>query len=108
MGTYIVIDRNGGDILRQQIFRLLIVFAPSRHVGGLRRVAQRRVVSRVAVLTGVLAIPGTESIEEGGGIVVVGNPRVADGVELCVCMVSSIVFHSWFCSFASTPRFSST
>ena len=27
MGTYIVIDRNGGNILRQQIFRLLIVFA---------------------------------------------------------------------------------
>ena len=82
MGTYIVIDRNGGDILRQQIFRLLIVFAPSRHVGGLRRVAQRRVVSRVAVLTGVLAITGTERIEESGGIVVIGDPGIADGKEL--------------------------
>ena len=82
MGTYIVIDRNGGNILRQQIFRLLIVFAPGRHVGGFRRIAQGLIVSRVAVLTGVLAITGTESIEEGGGIVVVGNPRVADGVEV--------------------------
>lgn len=85
MGMYIVIDWNGGNILCQQIFCLLIVFVLGCYVGGFCCIVQGFIVSRVVVLIGVFVIFGMESIEEGGGIVVVGNLCVVDGVEV-MCM----------------------
>ncbi|MNR22918.1 hypothetical protein D3C85_1399030 [compost metagenome] len=77
-----MIHRNGRHILPQQVFRLLIILASLLGGFGFRRINQRFVIRRVAVLAGIFAVTGAEVVQESRGIVVIGNPGVAHGIEV--------------------------
>ena len=80
--AHVMIDRDRRYIPSQQIFCLLVELTALLRRFRFRRVHQCPIVVRIAVLSGVLAIPGTEGIQEGCCIVVIGNPGVAYRVKV--------------------------